>query len=70
MRDSTFRLLFIGDVMGEAGRSAVRMLVPALRQELDLDAVIANGENSAGREGHNAGGRLGVTLGVRLPDSR
>jgi calcineurin-like phosphoesterase len=47
MRDSTFRLLFIGDVMGEAGRSAVRMLVPALRQELDLDAVIANGENSA-----------------------
>ena len=47
MRDSTFRLLFIGDVMGEAGRAAVRMLVPALRKELEVDAVIVNGENSA-----------------------
>jgi calcineurin-like phosphoesterase len=47
MQDSTFRLLFIGDVMGEAGRAAVRMLVPALRKELEVDAVIANGENSA-----------------------
>ena len=47
MQDSTFRLLFIGDVIGEAGRAAVRMLVPDLRRELALDAVIANGENSA-----------------------
>jgi metallophosphoesterase (TIGR00282 family) len=43
----TFRLLFIGDVMGEAGRAAVRTLVPTLRHELELDAVVANGENSA-----------------------
>lgn len=43
----TFHLLFIGDVVGEAGCAAVRALVPALRQELGLDAVIANGENSA-----------------------
>ena len=42
-----FRLLFIGDVVGEAGRAAVRTLVPALRREHALDAVIANGENSA-----------------------
>jgi 2',3'-cyclic-nucleotide 2'-phosphodiesterase len=43
----TFRLLFIGDVVGDAGCAAVRTLVPALRHELGLDAVVANGENSA-----------------------
>ncbi len=42
-----FRLLFIGDVVGEAGCGAVRALVPTLRQELELDAVIVNAENSA-----------------------
>ena len=43
----TFRLLFIGDVMGEAGCAAVRTHVPILRRELNLDAVVINGENSA-----------------------
>jgi 2',3'-cyclic-nucleotide 2'-phosphodiesterase len=43
----TFRLLFIGDVVGEAGCAAVRTLVPTLRHELEFDAVVANGENSA-----------------------
>ena len=43
----TFRLLFIGDVVGEAGCTAVQDLVPTLRQELELDAVIINAENSA-----------------------
>jgi metallophosphoesterase (TIGR00282 family) len=42
-----FRLLFIGDVVGEAGCATVQALVPTLRRELELDAVIANGENSA-----------------------
>ena len=43
----TFRLLFIGDVVGDAGCAAVRTLVPTLRHELGLDAIVANGENSA-----------------------
>ena len=43
----TFRLLFIGDVMGEAGCAVVREVVPSLRQEISLDAVVVNGENSA-----------------------
>jgi 2',3'-cyclic-nucleotide 2'-phosphodiesterase len=43
----SFRLLFIGDVVGETGCAAVRALVPTLRRELELDAVVANGENSA-----------------------
>ena len=42
-----FRLLFVGDVVGESGCAAVQALVPALRQELELDAVIINAENSA-----------------------
>jgi metallophosphoesterase (TIGR00282 family) len=42
-----FRLLFIGDVVGEAGCEAVRAVVPNLRREQKLDAVIVNAENSA-----------------------
>jgi 2',3'-cyclic-nucleotide 2'-phosphodiesterase len=44
-------LLFIADIVGEPGRRAVRQLVPPLRQQYGLDAVIANGENSAGGSG-------------------
>ncbi len=33
--------------MGKAGCAAVSTLVPTLRRELELDAVVANGENSA-----------------------
>lgn len=43
----TFRLLFVGDVVGPSGVSAVLDLVPKLREELSLDAVVANAENSA-----------------------
>ncbi len=43
----TFRLLFVGDVVGPSGVSAVLDLVPKLREELGLDAVVANAENSA-----------------------
>jgi len=42
------RVLFIGDVVGRPGRSAVRMLVPGLRSEYGIDVVVANGENIAG----------------------
>jgi 2',3'-cyclic-nucleotide 2'-phosphodiesterase len=45
----TFRLLFVGDVVGRDGCSAVLDLVPKLRADLRLDAVVANAENSAVR---------------------
>jgi len=45
------KLLFIGDIVGEPGRRAVKQLVPQLRQRHGLDVVIANGENSAGGSG-------------------
>jgi metallophosphoesterase (TIGR00282 family) len=45
------KLLFIGDVVGEPGRRAVKTLLPKLREQHTLDFVIANGENSAGGSG-------------------
>jgi metallophosphoesterase (TIGR00282 family) len=42
------RLLFIGDVIGRAGRAAVARYVPQLRAVWALDFVIVNGENAAG----------------------
>jgi metallophosphoesterase (TIGR00282 family) len=42
------RILFLGDVVGKAGRLAVKQFLPKLKEELRLDAVLANGENAAG----------------------
>ena len=42
------KLLFVGDVVGRSGRKAVCEHVPALRERLNVDFVIANGENAAG----------------------
>lgn len=41
-------ILMTGDVVGESGRRAVLQLLPVLRQELDLDLVVVNGENGDG----------------------
>ena len=41
-------ILFIGDVVGRAGRRVLRELLPDLRAELDVRFVVANGENAAG----------------------
>lgn len=38
----------IGDVVGGPGRSTVKALLPELRLQLNLDLVVANGENAAG----------------------
>jgi hypothetical protein len=45
------KLLFIGDIVGQPGRNAVKILLPKLREQHSLDFVIANGENSAGGSG-------------------
>jgi len=49
------KLLFIGDVVGEPGRRAVKQLLPRLRQQHAIDFVVANGENSAGGNGITPG---------------
>jgi hypothetical protein len=45
------RVLFLGDVCAEPGRKAVEQELAGLRQRLDVDFVIANGENAAGGYG-------------------
>jgi metallophosphoesterase (TIGR00282 family) len=45
------KILFIGDIVGQPGRDAVKILLPKLLQRHALDFVIANGENAAGGSG-------------------
>src|SRR5208283_6110645 len=72
------RLLFIGDVVGRSGRTAVLQQVPLLRARWALDFVILNGENAAGGfgltqaifEDFRAVGVDAVTLGNHAFDQR
>ncbi len=45
------RILFLGDVMGRAGRGIVIERLAALRTEWRLDFVVVNGENASGGAG-------------------
>ncbi|MGH6792011.1 MAG: TIGR00282 family metallophosphoesterase [Methyloceanibacter sp.] len=42
------RILFLGDLVGRSGRSAVIEALPGLRQRYRADFVVVNGENAAG----------------------
>jgi metallophosphoesterase (TIGR00282 family) len=42
------RILFLGDVVGRSGRSAVLEVLPRLRERYRVDFVVVNGENAAG----------------------
>lgn len=42
------RLLFIGDIVGRAGRAIVQDKLPGLVRDWKLDLVVINGENAAG----------------------
>lgn len=57
---NAFRLLFLGDIVGEIGRKAVISAVPELKEELALDMVVVNGENSAGGKGIT--GKIAIDL--------
>jgi hypothetical protein len=45
------KLLFLGDVVGRAGRAAVVEKLPKLRGDWGLDFVVVNGENATGGAG-------------------
>ena len=72
------KILFLGDVMGRAGRAAVTERLPALRQAWGLDFVVVNGENAsqgAGLTGEHAkvlfaAGADCVTLGDHAFDQK
>ena len=44
-------ILFLGDVVGEPGRSAVVARLPELKRRHEVDFIIVNGENAAGGRG-------------------
>lgn len=75
---SNLRLLFIGDVIGRAGRAAVARYLPRLRELWSLDFIVVNGENAAGGFGITeaicdeflAAGADCVTLGNHAFDQR
>jgi calcineurin-like phosphoesterase len=72
------RLLFVGDIVGRAGRAALLEHLPALRRRWKLDFVVVNGENAAGGFGISeticedilAAGADAVTLGNHAFDQR
>lgn len=40
-------ILFFGDIVGKAGRSALRQVLPKLKKKYKPDLIIVNGENAA-----------------------
>ncbi|NRA64292.1 MAG: YmdB family metallophosphoesterase [Pseudobacteriovorax sp.] len=42
------KIIAIGDVVGKAGRQALAKSLPLIRERIDPDIVIVNGENAAG----------------------
>ncbi len=45
------KVLFIGDIVGKAGRKALKLFLPQIKKEYSPDFVIANVENAAGTSG-------------------
>ncbi|TMM11749.1 MAG: YmdB family metallophosphoesterase [Actinobacteria bacterium] len=56
----SLRILFLADVFATAGRRAVEERLPGLREELDVDVCIVNGENAA--DGAGITGKLADRL--------
>lgn len=54
------KILFLGDVVGEPGRSAVIQAIPYLKEEFAIDFVIVNGENAAAGRGITR--KIGIDL--------
>ncbi|MGC9368252.1 MAG: TIGR00282 family metallophosphoesterase [Paracoccaceae bacterium] len=54
------KILFLGDVMGRAGRAAIADRLPRLRQEWGLDFVVVNGENATSGHGLTAAHAKGL----------
>jgi calcineurin-like phosphoesterase len=41
------RILFVADVVGVPGRTALEARLASLKEELDVDLCVVNGENAA-----------------------
>lgn len=47
------RVIFLGDIVGELGRSALKRALPFLKRKYEPDFIIANGENVSHGKGLN-----------------
>ncbi|MDT0683265.1 TIGR00282 family metallophosphoesterase [Roseicyclus sp. F158] len=54
------RILFLGDVMGRAGRAAITERLPGIRAAWKLDFVVVNGENATHGVGLSADHAKGI----------
>lgn len=45
------KILFIGDIVGKPAREYLKEFLPVLREQEELDLIIANGENASGGSG-------------------
>ncbi len=72
------RILFLGDVMGRSGRTAIAARLAALRAQWQVDFAVVNGENATGGAGLSAdharallaAGADAVTLGDHAFDQK
>ncbi|MFD0959556.1 TIGR00282 family metallophosphoesterase [Paenibacillus chungangensis] len=72
------KVLFIGDIVGNAGRDAVKRVLPSLREKYNPHIIIANGENAAAGRGITRKiaseffewGIHGITMGNHTWDNR
>lgn len=72
------KILFVGDVFGRPGREMLERQLPPLKQSLNVDLCIVNGENAAGGRGityevakqlYGAGADI-ITLGNHAWDNK
>ncbi|MDQ0059739.1 TIGR00282 family metallophosphoesterase [Paenibacillus harenae] len=71
-------VLFIGDIVGNVGRSALKRVLPALKSKYNPHIIIVNGENAAAGRGITANiakeffewGVHGITMGNHTWDNK
>ncbi|MFF2888150.1 TIGR00282 family metallophosphoesterase [Paenibacillus sp. NPDC057967] len=71
-------VLFIGDIVGNVGRSALKQVLPALRDKYNPHIIIVNGENAAAGRGITKNiareffewGVHGITMGNHTWDNK
>lgn len=70
--------MFIGDIVGNVGRNALKQMLPKLKAKWSPDFIIVNGENAAGGRGITAAiakqffdlGVQGITMGNHTWDQK
>ncbi|SET41087.1 hypothetical protein SAMN03159358_1600 [Paenibacillus sp. NFR01] len=74
----TIKVLFIGDIVGNTGRKALREMLPSLKSKYQPHIIIANGENAAAGRGITSAianeffnwGVHGITMGNHTWDNK